>query len=155
VGFANVGLSTPDVDQVTDLFDVILLNRYFGWYVDSGDLITAEHRLEDELRLWAKRHHKPIVITEFGADAVAGMHSLPAQMWSEEFQQQLVSTYLDVFARVENVVGEHVWNFADFATMQGANRVIGNRKGVFTREREPKAVAYLLRERWSEKPETA
>jgi beta-glucuronidase len=154
VGFANVGLSTPDVDQVTDLFDVILLNRYFGWYVDSGDLITAGRRLEDELRLWANRYDKPIVITEFGADAVAGLHSLPAQMWSEEFQQQLVSTYLDVFARVEHVVGEHVWNFADFATMQGSNRVIGNRKGVFTREREPKAVAYLLRERWSAKPET-
>jgi beta-glucuronidase len=154
VGFANVGLSTPDVDQVTDLFDVILLNRYFGWYVDSGDLITAGRKLEDELRLWADRYNKPIVITEFGADAVAGLHSLPAQMWSEEFQQELVSTYLDVFARVENVVGEHVWNFADFATMQGSNRVIGNRKGVFTREREPKAVAYLLRERWSTKPET-
>jgi len=75
-------------------------------------------------------------------------------MWSEEFQQQLVSTYLEVLARVENVVGEHVWSFADFATMQGANRVIGNRKGIFTREREPKAVAYLLRERWSTKPET-
>ena len=153
VGFANVGLSTPDVDQVTDLFDVILLNRYFGWYVDSGDLITAERRLEDELRLWASRYNKPIVITEFGADALAGLHSLPAQMWSEEFQQQLVSTYLDVFARAENVVGEHVWSFADFATMQGANRVIGNRKGIFTREREPKAVAYLLRERWSTNPD--
>jgi len=31
--------------------------------------------------------------------------------------------------------------------------VIGNRKGIFTREREPKAVAFLLRERWSTKPE--
>jgi hypothetical protein len=38
--------------------------------------------------------------------------------------------------------------------MQGSNRVIGNRKGVFTREREPKAVVYLLRERWSANPET-
>jgi beta-glucuronidase len=39
--------------------------------------------------------------------------------------------------------------------MQGANRVVGNRKGVFTREREPKAVAYLLRERWSGKDSPA
>lgn len=151
VGFANVALSTPDLDQVTDLFDVVLLNRYFGWYVDTGDLRVAERNLEDELRLWTSRHRKPIVITEFGADAVAGLHSLPAQMWSEEFQRDLVSTYLDVFARIDEVVGEHVWNFADFATMQGTNRVVGNRKGVFTREREPKAVAYLLRDRWSAK----
>jgi beta-glucuronidase len=149
IGFANVAMATPDLDQVTDLFDVVLLNRYFGWYVDAGDLAVAEQRLEAELRLWGSRYGKPIVITEFGADAVAGLHTLPGQMWSEEFQRDLVSTYLDVFARVEEVVGEHVWNFADFATMQGANRVVGNRKGVFTREREPKAVAYLLRDRWS------
>lgn len=153
VAFANMALSTPDVDQVTDLFDVILLNRYFGWYVDTGDLLVAERNLENELRLWASRHGKPIVITEFGADAIAGLHSLPAQMWTEEFQRDLVSTYLDVFARVDEVVGEHVWNFADFATMHGTNRVIGNRKGVFSREREPKAVAYLLRDRWSSKAE--
>jgi beta-glucuronidase len=151
VAFANVAFATPDLDQVTDLFDVVLLNRYFGWYVDAGDLHVAERRLEAELRSWAATHDKPIIITEFGADAVAGLHSLPAQMWSEEFQRELVATYLDVFARVDAVVGEHVWNFADFATMQGTNRVVGNRKGVFTREREPKAVAYLLRERWSTK----
>jgi beta-glucuronidase len=153
VGFANVALSTVDLDQVTDLFDVVLLNRYFGWYVDAGDLLVAERNLEAELRLWADRYGKPIVVTEFGADAVAGLHSLPAQMWSEEFQLDLVSTYLDVFARVDEVVGEHVWNFADFATMQGVNRVVGNRKGVFTREREPKAVAYRLRDRWAAKVE--
>ena len=153
VAFANVAPSTPDLDQVTDLFDVVLLNRYFGWYVDAGDLLVAERNLENELRLWASRHGKPIVMTEFGADAIAGLHSLPAQMWSEEFQCDLVSTYLDVFARVDDVVGEHVWNFADFATMHGTNRVVGNRKGVFSREREPKAVAYLLRDRWSSKAE--
>ncbi|MGH8890464.1 MAG: beta-glucuronidase [Acidothermaceae bacterium] len=150
VAFANVALATPDNDQVTDLFDVVLLNRYFGWYVDAGDLDVAAGKLEDELRLWAKRYEKPIVISEFGADAVAGVHSLPAQMWSEEFQRDLVETYLDVFSRVDEVVGAHVWNFADFATMQGANRVVGNRKGVFTREREPKLVAYLLRKRWAQ-----
>jgi len=151
VGFANVALATPERDHVTDLFDVILLNRYFGWYADAGDLVVAERNLEEELRLWARKHGKPIIVSEFGADAIAGVHSLPAQMWSEEFQRDLVATYLDVFARVDEVVGEHVWNFADFATMQGTNRVVGNRKGVFSREREPKAVAYLLRDRWAAK----
>lgn len=148
VAFANVASATPDTDQVTDLFDVVLLNRYFGWYVDAGEVDVAAGKLEDELQLWGKRYGKPIVVSEFGADAVAGVHSLPAQMWSEEYQQDLVATYLDVFARVSEVVGAHVWNFADFATMQGTNRVVGNRKGVFTRDREPKAVAYLLRQRW-------
>jgi beta-glucuronidase len=148
VGFANVGFATPDRDQVSDLFDVLLLNRYFGWYVDSGDLPLAERNLDAELRQWVERHRKPIVVTEFGADAVAGLHTLPADMWSEEFQCRLVSSYLDVFARIDEVVGEHVWNFADFATPEGTARVVGNRKGVFTRDRNPKQVAHLLRQRW-------
>ena len=46
------------------------------------------------------------------------------------------------------MVGEHVWNFADFATASAVARVDGNRKGVFTRERRPKAAAHALRRRW-------
>jgi len=53
-----------------------------------------------------------------------------------------------VFDKFHFVVGEHVWNFADFATGQGILRVDGNRKGVFTRQRRPKSAAFLLKERW-------
>jgi beta-glucuronidase len=41
-----------------------------------------------------------------------------------------------------------VWNFADFATAPGIMRVGGNKKGVFTRDRRPKAAAHILRRRW-------
>jgi len=46
-----------------------------------------------------------------------------------------------------------VWNFADFATSQGIMRVQGNKKGIFTRDRKPKAVAHDLRKRWKSIPE--
>ena len=36
--FVNVMFSTFEHDRIADLFDVICLNRYYGWYVDSGDL---------------------------------------------------------------------------------------------------------------------
>ncbi|HAP96930.1 MAG TPA: glycosyl hydrolase family 2, TIM barrel domain protein, partial [Cutibacterium acnes] len=45
-------------------------------------------------------------------------------------------------------VGEHIWNFADFATTSGTMRVGGNRKGIFTRDRQPKSAAFHLRKRW-------
>ena len=45
--------------------------------------------------------------------------------------------------------GEHVWNFADFATAESVKRVQGNKKGVFTRERKPKLGAWYLKERWN------
>ena len=36
----------------------------------------------------------------------------------------------------------------DFATSNGIHRVGGNKKGVFTRDRQPKAAAWALRRRW-------
>jgi beta-glucuronidase len=56
--------------------------------------------------------------------------------------------YHRVFDRIDAVVGEHVWNFADFATRSGITRVDGNKKGAFTRDRRPKAAAHALRRRW-------
>ena len=147
VCLANVATAPPDADVVTDLFDLICLNRYYGWYVNSGDLATAERDLEAELRAWA-RHGKPILITEFGADALPGLHALPPVMWSEEYQAALIEMSVRVFRRVPELIGEHVWNFADFATAQAVHRPGGNGKGVFTRDRQPKAVARLLRDLW-------
>ncbi|UXD25528.1 Beta-glucuronidase [Yersinia enterocolitica] len=149
----NVMFCTPETDTITDLFDVVCLNRYFGWYMQSGNLAKAERALEKELRAWQEKLHRPIIITEYGADTLAGLHSIYHEMWSEEFQNQFLEMYHRVFDRVSAVVGEHVWNFADFATSQNIIRVGGNKKGIFTRDRKPKSSAFVLRERWtSEQP---
>ena len=47
------------------------------------------------------------------------------------------------------VIGAHVWCFADFKSTQGTARVLLNRKGVFTRDRQPKMSAYMLRDLWN------
>jgi beta-glucuronidase len=91
---------------------------------------------------------KPIVVTEYGADAMPGVRSVTPQPWSEEYQADLLEMYHRVFDRIDAVVGEHVWNFADFTTTSGIMRVGGNKKGVFTRDRQPKAAAHALRRRW-------
>lgn len=46
------------------------------------------------------------------------------------------------------VIGETPWNFADFGTQQGPMRSGGNRKGLFTRDRQPKMAAHYFRRRW-------
>jgi beta-glucuronidase len=147
VTFANVATAPPGADVVADLFDLICVNRYYGWYAETGDLASAERELEAELRAWAGRG-KPIVVTEFGADALAGLHALPPVMWSEEYQAALIEMSVRVFRRIPEVIGEHVWNFADFSTAQAVHRPGGNHKGVFTRDRQPKAAARLLRDLW-------
>jgi len=146
--YANEYRGTFDNDRLADLFDVICLNRYYGWYVDTGDLDAAARKLEAELRGWQSGHGKPIIITEYGADTLAGLHAVGTQAWSEEFQVALLGAYHEVFDRVDAVIGEQVWNFADFQTSQGVIRVDGNKKGVFTRDRRPKAAAFALRDRW-------
>ena len=144
----NIMFNNQEEDSIADLQDVICLNRYWGWYVAGGDLTAAEQGLEADIKAWAKKYNKPIIITEYGADTMPGLHTTTPSMWTEEYQKELLAMHGRVFDRIDAVAGEHVWNFADFATSQGVMRVGGNRKGVFTRDRQPKAAAHLLRARW-------
>ena len=147
VGTVNMAFAPHGRDRLQALGDVVMINRYYGWYVHTGDLEAAEKALQAELEAWAAEG-KPILVTEYGADTVAGLHSVLAEPWSEEYQSDFLEMHHRVFDRVEAVVGEHVWNFADFATASSVGRVAGNKKGVFTRDRRPKAAALALRRRW-------
>jgi beta-glucuronidase len=147
VGFANLLTAPYGKCRVSQFGDVVMLNRYYGWYLNTGDLEAAEAAWENELRGWAKEG-KPIIVTEYGADTYPGLHSLLPEPWSEEYQVAFLEMNHRVFDRFDAVVGEQVWAFADFATISGIARVGGNKKGVFTRDRQPKAAAHALRRRW-------
>ncbi|MBI9008971.1 MAG: beta-glucuronidase [Tenericutes bacterium] len=135
-------------NKVAQLADVIGLNRYIGWYVNLGDLETSKIKLKADLNAYYNKFKKPLVITEFGTDTIAGLHSLPSVSFSEEYQVDFIKMYKEVFDELDFVSGEHVWNFADFMTKQGITRINGNKKGVFTRDRQPKMIAHFLRENW-------
>jgi beta-glucuronidase len=147
VGFVNVMLAPYGKCRVSQFGDVLMLNRYYGWYVNTGELDAAERAWEEELKGWASEG-KPIIITEYGADTYPGLHSVVPQPWSEEYQVAYLDMNHRVFDRIDAVVGEQVWNFADFVTTSGIMRVGGNKKGAFTRDRQPKAAAHALRRRW-------
>lgn len=147
-------MATPNVDRVAELVDVIALNRYYGWYVNGGELEVAKVNLRKELEGWHKRcPGKPIMFTEYGADTVAGLHDVDAVMFTEEYQIEYYEANHEVIDEIPYFIGEHVWNFADFETSQGILRVQGNKKGIFTRNRKPKAVAFYLRNRWRNIPD--
>lgn len=134
-------------DCALRLSDVICLNRYYGWYVSGGDLETAKQLMEQEMAFW-NSVGKPFMFTEYGADTVCGLHDATPVMFTEEYQVEYYKMNHEVVDKLENFVGEQVWNFADFATSQGIMRVQGNKKGVFTRDRKPKLAAHYLRSRW-------
>jgi beta-glucuronidase len=135
--------------KVGDLVDVICLNRYYGWYSDHGDLSVVYSDTKSEMEKYYNGFGKPIIMTEFGADTIEGLHALPSESFSEEFQKEYIEECCKAFDECEYCIGEHVWNFADFKTKQGLTRIRGNRKGVFTKDRQPKMSAHFLRERWT------
>ena len=147
--YINVMFATIDKCKVAPLADVICLNRYWGWYVDHYDLESAEKHLDAEMTLWETKYNKPIVITEYGADTLVGGHSVHKLPWSEEYQYNFLEMHHQNFDKNPGIVGEHIWNFADFQTKPGIFRVLGNKKGVFSRDRQPKAAAHLVRSRWT------
>jgi len=139
-------------DKTLPLMDVICLNRYYGWYVYGGDLQAAKQALKIELDYWEKLG-KPLMFTEYGADTVAGLHAATPTMFTEEYQVEFYEAVHEVTDRYNFFIGEQVWNFADFATIQGIMRVDGNKKGIFTRDRRPKLAAHYFKKRWHSIPD--
>ena len=141
-------------DLVAPSMDVICFNRYYGWYVYGGDLKISKKAFDYEMEYWAKIG-KPMMITEYGADTVAGLHSSVPNMFTEEYQMEYYKVNNAVLDACPFIIGEQLWNFADFATIQGVMRVDGNKKGVLTRDRRPKLAAHYFRDRWSKIPDFA
>lgn len=139
-------------DQTAPAMDVICMNRYYGWYIFPGNLVAAKQALICGMEYW-KRMNKPVIITEYGADTVAGLHDASANMFSEEYQAAYYDAMNRILDQYEFVRGEHPWNFADFATIQGVMRVDGNKKGLLTRDRRPKLAAHYFRQRWNGIPD--
>ena len=134
--------------------DLVCLNRYLGWYSQSGDLDQALPLLSAELDALHAQFGKPIILTEFGADALPGGHAQPPEMFSEEYQADLLERYIRLVRQKPYLVGEHVWSMCDFKTSQGIMRAGAmNYKGVFTRDRRPKLAAHRLRALWHEQAE--
>ncbi|KYO32085.1 beta-glucuronidase [Alligator mississippiensis] len=137
-------------DHGAPYVDVICVNSYFSWYHDSGHLEVIQLQLNTQFENWYETYHKPIIQSEYGADAVSGLHSDPPLMFSEEYQVAVLKQYHAVLDKKRKVyvIGELIWNFADFMTDQAVTRVLGNKKGIFTRQRQPKPAAFVLRDRY-------
>ncbi|XP_032683904.1 beta-glucuronidase isoform X1 [Odontomachus brunneus] len=138
-------------DKAGQFLDVISFNRYNAWYSNAGRLDMITDRVQGEAEAWHRKYNKPVLISEYGADTMPGLHELPEYVWSEEYQKELLSRHFEAFDRLRYdgfFIGEFIWNFADFRTAQSYTRVGGNKKGIFTRDRQPKMAAHHVRRRY-------
>jgi beta-glucuronidase len=138
------------LEESFKFLDVVCVNRYFGWYSEPGDLDSAIPRLSKDLDAIHRKFRKPVLMTEFGADAIPGSHADPPAMFSEEYQAEMIARYWEVLRKKTYMAGAQVWNLNDFKTAQATHRPNGmNYKGVFTRDRIPKWAAHTLRKLWA------
>ena len=137
-------------DLATQFMDVVMINRYYGWYSDSGHLEVVPYQLSYDLDNWYQVRKKPIMISEYGASTIDGFHKNPSTMFTEGYQVDLLMAYFPVFDeyRKKFFIAELIWNFANFETDQSSKRPDGNKKGLLTRHRQPKEAAKLVRQRY-------
>ncbi|KAF6041431.1 GUSB [Bugula neritina] len=145
-----IGPSDYWKDQVVPYVDIICVNHYYAWYSDMGHIEVIGLQIKQDLDMWHKTFNKSVILSEYGADTISGFHSLPTTSFTEDFQVDYLKAHHTVFDVLRNdyLVGEMVWNFADFMTVQGVNRPYGNHKGIFTRQRQPKPAAFTIRNRY-------
>lgn len=61
-------------DKAAQFLDIISFNRYNGWYSNPGRVDMITQRVVDEAIAWNTKHRKPVLMSEYGADTVEGLH---------------------------------------------------------------------------------
>ncbi len=133
-------------DPLQEYVDIIAFNEYIGWYDGlPGKCKTAEFDI---------KFNKPIVISEFGAGALQGLHGDKNARWTEEFQEDLYKETVKMLEKIPQLRGITPWILADF---RSPRRVLAdiqdgwNRKGLISETGEKKKAFFILRDYYKKK----
>jgi beta-glucuronidase len=129
-------LPMPD-DPLASHLDVLSVNQYFGWYYGQVEQV-------EELLTKLAPHGKPVVVSEFGADCVAGLHGGADEPRSEEFQSELYRRQFASMLRFPAVVGTTPWVLYDFRSPLRQNKYQRgyNRKGLIGEDHRSRKMAF-------------
>jgi len=92
-------------DPLADALDVVGQNQYIGWY---------EGRPEDADKKTWTLPNKPVLMSEFGAEAKQGNHGGPNQRWAEEQQVNVYEHQFIMIRKIPQVRGLIPWVLMDF-----------------------------------------
>jgi beta-glucuronidase len=128
-------------DPLIASLDVVGVNEYFGWYTPWP--------VEPEQAVWAP-FGKPLLITEFGAEARYGRHGPDdvASGWNEEFQAEFYRRQLRMLRRIPFLRGVAPWVLADFRSPVRLHPLQEgyNRKGLLSERGERKKAWRVIHE---------
>lgn len=107
---------------------------------------------------WKVLFDKPVLVSEFGAGALAGMHGPETRRFTEEYQAWLYRETLPMLDRIEGFSGMSPWILADFRSPRRPLYGIQdgwNRKGLIGENGEKKQAFFVLRDYYRSKTEAA
>lgn len=133
-------------DSLSELLDVIGVNEYIGWY--GG---TAE---DAPMTSWESKYNKPLIISEFGADARFNLHGDAQTRWTEEYQTNVYVNQIEMLKKIPFLRGMSPWILVDFRSprrpLPGIQDMY-NRKGLISDKGEKKQAFYTLQNFYREK----
>jgi beta-glucuronidase len=128
-------------DPLGEYLDVLGCNEYVGWYDGLPD---KADRLE-----WRSKYQKPLIMSEFGGDALYGNHGDVLTRWTEEYQENLYRHQIAMLKRISFLRGTTPWILMDFRSPRRPLPKIQdywNRKGLISNKGEKKKAFYVMRE---------
>jgi beta-glucuronidase len=143
----------PLIDLTLDMFDVIGVNKYFGWY---GGKVEQFAEFMDRFHKYARSQgvgDKPVLMTEFGGAGIFGDVGWEEErMFSEDYQASILQEALRIFRADPQISGTFVWQFADIRsdTPRFRDRARGfNNKGVVNEFRKPKLAYRVVKDAYA------
>ena len=132
-------------DPIASDLDVLGNNEYIGWYTRRpGDADSID---------WISEYDKPLIMSEFGGDALFGYHGHTSTRWTEEYQENLYEHQVVMLKRIPFLRGMTPWILKDF---RSPRRVLPrfeayfNRKGLVSEHGEKKKAFFVLQEFYRE-----
>ncbi len=128
-------------DSLCNSLDVVGVNEYLGWYVPWP--------AKPEEMVWKNPYNKPLIMSEFGAEALYGQHGSADSncCWTEERQAQVYKEQLSMFKNIPFLRGTSPWVLADFRSESRLNPIYQqgwNRKGLLSNKGLKKKAWYVM-----------
>jgi beta-glucuronidase len=131
-------------DPLAQALDVVGVNEYIGWY-------QGEPALADTIT-W-DLPQKPVVMSEFGAEAKAGKHGTVSQRWTEEAQANLFRHQILMLRKIPQLRGTSPWVLMDFRSPTRNLPLLQdgfNRKGLISEKGVKKQAFFLLQKAYED-----
>ena len=135
------GLQTIE-DPLGEYVDVMGCNEYIGWYTLPAELAPTIK--------WTSKYQKPLIMSEFGGESVAGLHGKADEIWTEEYQNRIYENQVKMFDNITLLSGTTAWVLMDFRSplrLLPRKQDFFNRKGLVS-DNGIKKMAFYTLQKW-------